>query len=139
MGVGSSYPKADNPVTAATVTLTASHATAGTAFTSQAAVNVTPAGATGYTVAYSLASGLGLTINATTGAISGTATGAGTVTVNAVITNDDATTVNATAATITVAAATVSGEMTEAETPPVMASHYQAVQPLPEKKKKGKK
>ncbi|EDZ3575089.1 hypothetical protein GVT67_11815 [Salmonella enterica] len=114
--------KASNLVTAATLTYPAIQVSV--AYDGTPTVTTTPADASGYTVAGYAFSGnpMNMIINATTGEVTGTTSGAagGSVAVTATVTNSDGSTVTAMGTiAITAATETLQGEMTEAETPPV--------------------
>ncbi|WP_419057403.1 putative Ig domain-containing protein [Kluyvera georgiana] len=114
--------KASDPVTAATLTYPAIQV--GVAYDGTPTVTTTPADASGYTVAGYAFSGnpMNMSINASTGEVTGTTSGAagGSVAVTATVTNSDGSTVTATGTiAITAATETLQGEMTEAETPTV--------------------
>lgn len=122
MVLGVDRGKASDPVAvvSADVALSDSTAIVGQEFSSQASLtNINPSNANGYTTAYSFGGpAQGLTCT-TAGVISGVASAATTVPVRCNITNPTGTTVAATYATLTISAASLEGEMTEAETPPV--------------------
>ncbi|GDX06342.1 Ig domain-containing protein [Buttiauxella sp. A111] len=118
-------------------------ATVGTAYNQTAVATLVDADDGSYSKVWSMtASGgaLGLTINAQTGAITGTPTAAGSYAVTMSVTDSLANNVSG-QATLTVTAVMMASVET-ALTPPVMASHYQPVMATeakaPKKAKKAK-